>query len=59
MHEPDFWTNSAEAMELTIEGNRLLAREVADLLHDLWRRRVRWSDGSLRGHWAHRDLPPV
>jgi hypothetical protein len=59
MHEPDFWTNSAEAMELTIEGNRLLAREVADLLLDLWRRRVRWSDGSFLGHWAHRHLPPV
>ncbi len=27
MYEPDFWTSSAEAMELSIEGNRLIARE--------------------------------
>ena len=38
MNKSNFWTQSAEAMELTIEGNRLIAREVADLARDLWNR---------------------
>jgi hypothetical protein len=38
MHEPDFWTNNAEALELSIEGNRLIARELAELVRDGWLR---------------------
>lgn len=38
MHEPDFWTQSAEAMELSIEGNRLIARELGELMRGMWRK---------------------
>lgn len=37
MFAPDFWGDSPEAVELTIEGNRLIAREVLDLCQHLWR----------------------
>jgi hypothetical protein len=37
MHEPDFWSQCAEAMELSIEGRRLIAEEVASVAHELWR----------------------
>ncbi len=59
MHEPDFWSNCAEAMELSIEGNRLIAREVAELVTDLWKRAVRSFDGLLQGLGRHQHLPPV
>ncbi len=59
MHEPDFWTNCAEAMEMSIEGNRLIAQELADLAGNLWHRMIRSLDGLLRGHGQHRHLPPV
>ncbi len=36
MHEPDFWTGYADAMELSIEGNRLIAQEIGELARDLW-----------------------
>ena len=38
MHEPDFWTGLADAMEQSIEGNRMIARELGDLARDLLRR---------------------
>jgi hypothetical protein len=59
MYEPDFWTSSAEAMELSIEGNRLIAREIADLLRGLWQRTLRSLDGAIRGIGQHGHLPPV
>ncbi len=40
MHESDFWTKTAEAMELSIEGERLIAREVADLVSGWWRQGI-------------------
>jgi hypothetical protein len=59
MHEPDFWTNCAEAMELSIEGNRLIAREVADFLGDFWRSFARpWAEWWHDLH-THRHLPPL
>ena len=57
MQEPDFWTASAETMELTIEGNRLIAREVANLLRRLWRRAG--SAVAVMMHSEHRHLPPI
>jgi hypothetical protein len=57
MHEPDFWTQSAEAMEMTIEGNRLIAREIADLARDLWHRTTHALATMLNAE--HRQLPPV
>jgi hypothetical protein len=59
MHEPDFWTNCAEAMEMSIEGNRLIAREIAELARGLWQRCARSLDGFARGPGQHRHLPPV
>jgi hypothetical protein len=59
MHEPDFWTNCAEAMELSIEGERLIAREIADLARDLWHRMGRSAGGLLQNLTQHRHLPPV
>ncbi len=57
MHEPDFWTQSAEAMEMTIEGNRLIAQEIAAFARDLWQRMSRSLVGYLSA--GHRHLPPV
>ncbi|HEX3575882.1 MAG TPA: hypothetical protein VHU42_14870 [Rhodopila sp.] len=57
MNETNFWTQSAEAMELTIEGNRLIAREVADLARNLWNRMGRGLVAMLSAE--HRHLPPI
>jgi hypothetical protein len=57
MHEPDFWTQSADAMELTIEGNRLIAQEIAMLVRDLWHRMGRALATQLSAQ--HRHLPPI
>jgi len=59
MHEPDFWTSSADAMEQSIEGNRLIARELADLVRALWHRTARQIDSLLHGSGQHRSQPPV
>jgi hypothetical protein len=59
MHEPDFWADYANAMELSIEGNRLIAREIADALSELWHRGVTAFDGMVRSLSEHQDLPPV
>lgn len=59
MHEPDFWTSYVDAMELSIEGNRLIAREIADLFHGLWQRSIRSLDGMIRSLGQHRHLPPI
>jgi len=57
MHEPDFWTQSAQAMELTVEGNRLIAHELADLTRNLWHRLGRGLVAMLSAE--HRHLPPI
>ncbi len=57
MHNPDFWATSAEAMELTIEGNRLIAREIADLVRTLWHRLGAALTAMVTSE--HRHLPPV
>jgi hypothetical protein len=57
MHEPDVWTQSAEAMELTIEGNRLIAREIAQLARNLWHRMGHAIVATLSAE--HRHLPPI
>jgi hypothetical protein len=57
MHEPDFWTQTAEAMELTIEGNRLIAQEIAALVRDLWHRVGNALAAELSAE--HRNLPPI
>ena len=57
MNEPNFWTQSAEAMQLTIGGNRLIAREIAELARDLWHRLTRSVVAMLSAE--HRHLPPI
>jgi hypothetical protein len=57
MQEPDFWTQTAEAMELTIEGNRLIAQEIAASARDLWHRMGQTLTAWLRTE--QRQLPPV
>ena len=59
MNEPDFWTSYANAMELSIEGNRLIAREIADLTRNLWHRMVHSLDTVLQGLGQHGHFPPV
>ncbi len=57
MQEPEFWAASAEAMELTIEGNRLIAREIADLVATLWHRLRSALTAMMTSE--HRHLPPI
>ena len=57
MHEPDFWTQSAEAMELSIEGERLIAREIADIVSDWWHHGVRAAEKFIPRLVPHRDRP--
>jgi hypothetical protein len=38
MNEPDFWTSYGQAMELRVEGNRLIAQQIATWVRGLWRR---------------------
>ena len=57
MHEPDVWTRSTEAMELTIEGNRLIAREIAQLARNLSHRMGHTIVATLSAE--HRHLPPI
>ena len=57
MYKSDFWTQSAEAMEMTIEGNRLIARGIAQWANDLWHRLQHSLTTMLSAE--HRHLPPV
>jgi hypothetical protein len=59
MNESNFWANYAESMELSIEGNRLIAREIAELARRLWQRAARSFDGLIQSVGQHRHLPPV
>ena len=59
MHESDFWTNCADAMEMSIEGNRLIANELAELAHDSWCRLKRLVGTLHRAIHEHRHLPPA
>ncbi|HET6308684.1 MAG TPA: hypothetical protein VFG12_15955 [Rhodopila sp.] len=57
MHKSEFWASHAEAMELSAEGNRLIAQEIAALSAALWHRVVRSFDGLIHGAGQHRQLP--
>jgi hypothetical protein len=59
MHEHDFWTGCAEAMEMSIEGNRLIAREIADAVHELSRRIIQTLERLLPRLTQHRHRPRV
>ena len=57
MHRSDFWTDWANAMELSVQGNRVIAREIGELAGRLWRRLGRGASGVVDG--AHPTPPPV
>jgi hypothetical protein len=57
MQKPDFWTAWADAMELSIQGNRLIARDIGELARDLWRRLGRALSAMV--HIERRHRPPV
>jgi hypothetical protein len=57
MQDPDFWASCADSIELSIEGNRLIVRELADLVRGYWQRVVRSFDELLHG--GKRHLPPL
>ncbi len=40
MNEPDIWTSYGEAMELRVEGNRLIANQIGTWVRGLWRRAI-------------------
>jgi hypothetical protein len=56
--DQSIWVNYAQAMELTFEGNRLIAREIAAGAGRLWRT-VKLRSGAM-ARWQSRDrhLPP-
>jgi hypothetical protein len=42
MRERSYWDDCAEAMELTIEGNRLIVGEIATCIREETTRFLRW-----------------
>ena len=58
-HEPDIWTHYAGSLELSVDGNRLIAREIAEGAGKPWRLMVRSVGGLVRVTEEHRHLPPV
>lgn len=59
MNEPNFWTSYGEAMEQSVEGNRLIAQEIAVLVRGLWRRTLRALDAAISSVGQQGHLPPV
>ena len=57
MHERSFWDDCADAMELTIEGNRLIVTEIALALQDQWHAMLRWVSGAVHAMARIRHLP--
>jgi hypothetical protein len=57
MQKPDFWTQSADAMELTVEGNRLITQAIAQIARDLRYRLGRALVAMLSTE--NRHLPPI
>jgi hypothetical protein len=54
-----FWDDYAEAMQASVEGNRLIARDIADGVRALWRITMRWLDDSVQGLGQRHHLPPI
>jgi hypothetical protein len=57
MHKLDFWTESADAMELTVEGERLITQAIVQMARDLRYRVGRALAAMLSAE--NRHLPPV
>jgi hypothetical protein len=59
MSKGNFWADYADSMELSVEGNRLIAQEIVELARGLWFRAVRSLDRTLRNVGQHQHLPPI
>jgi hypothetical protein len=57
-HE-DHWESFAVAMELTIEGHRLIAEEIGFELKLLWRGAATWLHEVVENLPRRRSSPPV
>lgn len=57
MHKADFWIQSAEAMELTVEGNRLITQAITQMARDFRHRLGRALAAMLSVE--NRHLPPI
>ncbi len=57
MQKPDFCTESADAMELTVEGERLITQAIVKMARDLRYRLGRALVAMLSAE--NRHLPPV
>ena len=57
MHKTDFWTESADAMELTVEGERLITQAIVKMARDLRYRLGRAVVAMLSNE--NRHLPPI
>ena len=54
MQEPDVLAHCATAMEMSIEGNRLITQELTSLAGSFWNRLARSWDGLINGQGQHR-----
>jgi hypothetical protein len=57
MNKTNFWTESADAMELTVEGERLITQAIVQMARDLRDRLRRAVVAMLSAE--NRHLPPI
>jgi hypothetical protein len=55
----DHWDVYAEAMDLTIEGHRLIAQEIIYEVTLLWRGTVSWVRGAVAAAPRRGSSPPI
>jgi len=58
MHDYDYWDECADALELSIQGNRLIVREIVDAIGSVWHRLLGCLADSVAGVFRG-HLPPV
>ncbi len=59
MRERSYWDDCAEAMELTIEGNRLIVGEIAECIREQWHAAMHRVAEIVHRVPNARHLPPV
>lgn len=59
MDERSHWDDCAAAMELTLEGNRLIVLELACYLRSAWQSVLGWLDETARVNATTHRLPPL
>ena len=57
MRQRSYWDDVAEAMDLTIEGNRLIVGEIAACIRDEWHAAVRFVAHTAHTFFASRHQP--